>query len=160
VRFGDGLPGAVIAVTGKAGAPRVAFVGPGGQRIETPADDKPVGGKGYFLMKVPGENLTQLAIAEPRAGSWKVAPLEGTTITSVKSAEGLAKPSVKARYTRGQLRYAVKRIPGQVVRFTADGKELGRTAKARGTLRLKRKTTVVALVEQNGRLRDRITVVR
>ncbi len=124
VRFGDGLPGAVIAVTGKSGAPRVAFVGPNGRRVETPADDKPVGGKGYFLMKVPGENLTQLAIAKPRAGSWKVVPLEGTTITSVKSAEGLAKPSVKAKFKRGRLQYAVKRIPGRVVRFTADGKEL------------------------------------
>lgn len=160
VSFGKGLPGAVIAVTGSNGAPRVAFVGPNGQRIETPVDNKPIGGKGYFLMKVPGENLTQIAIAKPRAGTWKVVPLEGTTIRSVKSAEGLAKPSVKAKLRRGKLHYTIKRIPGQVVRFTAAGKDLGRAKGARGTLRVKAKGPITALVEQDGRLRDRIIVKR
>ena len=49
---------------------------------------------------------------------------------------------------------------GQVVRFTANGRALVSTKQARGSFRLQRKTRVIALVEQNGRLRDRITVVR
>lgn len=158
VRLPAGLPGAAIAVAGKDAAPRVALVGPKGERFEVPADAKPFATKRFFVMK--RDNLTQIAIANPNAGTWKVVPLDGTTITSVKSAEGLAKPSVKAKLRKGKLTYTVKRIPGQVVRFTAGGKELGRAKRTRGSIKVKAKGPIVALVEQNGALRDRITVKR
>jgi hypothetical protein len=158
VRLPGGLPGAAIAVAGESAAPRVALVGPKGERFEVPADNTPVATKRFFVMK--RDNLTQIAIATPSAGTWKVVPLDDTTITSVKSAEGLAQPSVKAKYKRGKLHYRVKPIAGQTVRFTANGRELGKAKGKHGTLRLKRKTRVIALVEQDGKLRDRITVVR
>lgn len=158
VRLPAGLPGAAIAVAGKDAAPRVALIGPKGERFEVPADARPVATKQFFVMK--RDNLTQIAIGKPSAGTWKVVSLDGTTITSVKSAEGLAQPSVKAKYKRGKLHYRVKPIAGQTVRFTANGRTLGTAKGKQGTLRLKRKTRVVALVEQNGKLRDRITVVR
>ena len=106
VTLGKDLPGAVIAVTGQGAAPRVAFVGPHGERIETPADNQPLGGKGFYLMKSPSENLTQIALAKPSAGTWRVESLDGTAITSVKSADGLADPSVKATVSHGKLSYS------------------------------------------------------
>lgn len=160
VRLPKGLPGAAIAVTGAEGAPRVALVGPKGERIEVPADDRPVATKRSFVMKAPATKLTQIAIVKPSAGIWKVVPLDGVKITSVKSAQGLAKPSVKAKLRKGKLTYTVKRIPGQVVRFTAGGKEVGRAKGTRGALKVKAKGPIVALVEQDGKLRDRITVKR
>jgi hypothetical protein len=155
VRLPKGLPGAAIAVTG---ANRVALIGPRGERFETPADLKPVATKDFFVMKTPN-GLTQIAIRKPSAGTWKVRALEGT-IASVKSAEGLAAPSVKATLRKGKLRYTVKRIPGQVVRFVQNGRTLGTAKGAKGTLRVKAKGPVTALVEQNGKLRDRITIKR
>ncbi|MBE2320620.1 hypothetical protein DVA67_031965 [Solirubrobacter sp. CPCC 204708] len=160
VRLPAGLPGAAIAIKGAEGAPRVALVGPKGERFEVPADNRPVATKRFFVMKAPATDLTQIAIAKPSAGTWKVVPLDGATLTSVKSAEGLARPSVKAKLRKGKLTYTVKRIPGQVVRFTQNGRDLGRARGAKGSLRVKAKGTVVALVEQNGRLRDRVTIKR
>ncbi len=155
VRLPGGLPGAAIAVTG---ASRVALIGPKGERFETPADLRPVATKDFFVMKTPS-GLTQIAIRKPRAGTWTVKALEGT-ITSVKSANGLPAPSVKAKVRKGQLTYTVKRIPGQVVRFTQGGRTLGTAKGAKGTLRMKGKGPITALVEQDGRLRDRVIVKR
>jgi hypothetical protein len=126
--------------------------------LETPADLKPVATKDFFVMKTPN-GLTQIAIRRPSAGTWTIKALEGT-ISSVKSAEGLAEPSVKAKLRKGKLRYTVKPIPGQVVRFTQGGRDLGRTKGSKGKLRVKGKGPILALVEQDGRLRDRIRVTR
>jgi hypothetical protein len=152
VRFERGLPGAVIAVTGTNGAPRVAFVGPHGKRIETPVDNRPVGGKGYFLMKVPGEDLTQIALAKPAAGAWKVVSLDGSAI-SVKSAEGVRAPSVSAKIKRGRLVTRVVKQAGQTVRFLNNGRPVRNGSRVKPG-------PVVALVERNGQLRDRIVVRR
>jgi hypothetical protein len=155
VRLPKGLPGAAIAVTGANG---VRLVGPKGERLETSADLKPVATKDFFVRKTPN-GLTQIAIRTPSAGTWTIKAPEGT-ISSVKSAEGLAEPSVKAKLRKGQLRYTVKHIPGQVVRFTQGGRDLGRAKGSKGTLRVKGKGSILALVEQDGRLRDRIRVTR
>ena len=48
VTLGKGLPGAVIAVTGQGAAPRVAFVGPHGERIESPVDNQPARWQGLL----------------------------------------------------------------------------------------------------------------
>lgn len=169
VRLPRGLPGAVIAVHGRGGAPKVAFVGPKGERIVTPADLKPVGARGSFLMQVPGENVTQVAIAKPSAGEWRIEALPGSVpIARVATAEGLERPSVKASVKGGKLRYRVVTRPGQVVRFVergpSAGGELGVARGARGTLRFTpaagraERREIVALVEQDGALRDRIVV--
>jgi hypothetical protein len=169
VRLPGGLPGAVIAVTGQGGVPKVAFISPSGKRIETPADLKPVGAPGHFLMQVPNENLTQVALGKPEAGTWHVVALPGSVpIAKVASAQGLAKPSVKATVRAGKLRYEIKTRPGQVVRFIERGPsaagEIGVARGAHGTLRFTpaagraERRDIVALVEQDGALRDRITV--
>ena len=54
VTLGQGLPGAVIAVTGQGAAPRVAFVGPHGERIETPVDNQPARRQGLLRDEVAG----------------------------------------------------------------------------------------------------------
>jgi hypothetical protein len=169
VRFGKGLPGAVVALTGKGAPPRVALIGPRGERIEVPEGLTPAGGKGWFVMKSPNENLTQIAIATPSAGTWRIEVLPGSApLMKVASAEGLHKPSVKAKVRGGKLRYTIKPIPGQVVRFVergpSAGGEIGVARGARGTLRFKpapgraERRQIVALVEQDGQLRDRIVV--
>ena len=169
VTLGKGLPGAAIAVTGDGASPRVAFVGPHGERIETPVDNKPLGGKGYYLMKSPSENLTQIALAKPSAGSWRVEPLDGSVaITGVRSASGLAKPSIKASVSHGKLSYRVKTMPGQVVTFSERGASAGGTIGvahgAQGTLRFTpaagraERREIIAGVEQDGALRARLVV--
>lgn len=153
VRLPAGLPGAAIAVTG---AQRVLLVGPNGERVETVAD-RPITTKDFFVMPAPG--VTQIAIRNPSAGTWRIKAIEGT-ITGVKSAQGLAAPSVKAKVRKGKLTYTVKRIPGQVVRFTQGGGTLGTAKGAKGMLRVKGKGPITALVEQDGLLRDRVIVKR
>ena len=166
VTLGKGLPGAVIAVTGQSAAPRVAFVGPHGERIESPVDNKPLGGKGFYLMKSPSEHLTQIALAKPSAGTWRVESLDGTAITSVKSADGLAEPSVKASVGHGRLSYKIKTVPGQVVTFGERGASAGATIGtahgASGTLRFSpaagraERREIVATIEQDGQLRAKL----
>ena len=168
VTLGNDLPGAAIAVTGQGAAPRVAFVGPHGERFETPADNRPLGGKGFYLMKSPAENLTQIALAKPSAGTWRVESLDGTMITSVKSADGLADPSVKAGVSHGKLTYKIKTMPGQVVTFSERGASAGATIGtargAQGTLRFSpaagraERREIVATVEQDGQLRAKLVV--
>jgi hypothetical protein len=169
VRIPAGLPGAVIAVTGRGGVPKVAFISPSGKRIETPADVTPAGAKGHFLMQVPNESLTQIALAKPEAGTWRVETLPGSVpIAKVASAQGLAKPSIKASVRGGRLRYTVTTRPGQVVRFLERGPsaagEIGVARGARGTLKFTpaagraERRDIVALVEQDGALRDRVVV--
>src|SRR3954464_4975714 len=169
VRIGPGLPGATILVTGKGAPPPGAFVGPHGERIETPADLQPLGGKGSFLVKSPAENITEIALAKPSAGTWRVEVLPGSApVTRVESAEGLPAPNVHATVRGHVLRYSVVTRPGQVVRFSEHGASaggaIGTAHGAHGTLRFTpadgkaERREIVALVEQDGALRARIVV--
>ncbi len=167
VRIGHGLPGATIVVTGRDAAPKVAFVGPHGERIETPSDLQPLGGKGYFLLQSPAEHVTEIALAKPSAGTWRVEALPGSSaITRVESADGLPKPSIHASVSHGRLHYRIKSQPGQVVRFSEKGASasgpIGTAHGALGTIRFApaagkaERRQIVALVEQDGHARAQL----
>src|SRR5262249_4621265 len=131
------------------------------ERYVAGSDLMPVGGHGFMIMKSPAENLTEIAIRTPSAGKWRVEALPGSAaITGVKSADGLAKPSVHATVHGHKLSYSVKQIPGPTVTF--DG--IGAASGSHGTLSFTpapghgERRDVVALVTQDGKLRARIVV--
>jgi PKD repeat protein len=168
-----GLPGAVVALKGKDAAPKVTLIGPNGERITTPDGLMPVEQSPFFVLKDPRAKLTQIAISKPSAGRWRVEIEPGSSeIVSLRSAEGLDEPQVKARVTgRGHRRavaYRVKPLEGQKVTFLESGPSTGGVigvAKGReGTLRFSpadgaaERRKIVALVEQDGQVRDRIEI--
>lgn len=170
-----GLPGAAIAVTGRDAPPKVTLIGPNGERVTTPDDNKAVQQRPFLLIKNPKGNLTQIAVGKPAAGRWRVVVEEGSSdIVSVKSAEGLEPAKVDARVTgRGHQRaidYEVEPREGQRVTFVERGPSTGNylgEAKGRtGSIRFApadgsaEKREIVAIVEQNGQIRDEVVVTQ
>ncbi len=168
-----GLPGAVVQAKGQDGPPQVTLVTPDGRRIETPADNKAVQRDGYLLMKDPRSKTTQIAIGKPAAGRYTVELQENSTpLVSLKSAEGLDKPDVKASVAgKGReriLSYALTPRDGQKVTFVergpSAGGEIGTAKGAKGTLRFApadgkaESREIVAIVEQDGMARDEVKV--
>ena len=168
-----GLPGAVVALKGKDAAPKVTLIGPKGERITTPDGLMPVEQSPFFVLKDPRAKLTQIAISKPSAGRWRVEIEPGSSeIVSLRSAEGLDEPQVKARVTghghRRTVAYRIDPISGQKVTFLESGPSTGGVigvAKGReGTLRFSpadgaaERRKIVALVEQDGQVRDRIEI--
>lgn len=150
--------------------PRFTLTGPGGVSVVTPEDGETVVNDRFVVVQQPGENATYVAVAKPKAGRWTFTPSAGSTVRSVNGAEALPEPEVTGRLRRGVLSYTVKPIPGQKVRFLETGKgtgvELGVTSRRRGTLRVQPNAgpsgmrKIVAVVEQGGMVRERITVAR
>jgi hypothetical protein len=161
-----GLPGVVISARGAGGAaPDVTFVGPRGERLAAPKDKNYAGGRGFLVIKNPREGVTQVAIAKPSAGAWRVEVNAGSpAVTQVQTAHGLAQPAVHARVSgrgaRRTLSYKIDAQPGQVVRFEERGRTagavIGRARGSHGTLRFApaagaaERRTIVAVVEQDG----------
>lgn len=172
-----GLPAAELRLAGAGAAPGALLTGPGGLRVEYPAGatDR-MQRSGVQIVSLPHLGRTHIRLVRPRAGRYTVDDVPGApTITSVEVARGLPQPSVRGRVRRTSggrrlLTFRVRRIAGQRLRFFEQGggvtKALGATARARGRLRFRPATgpggrrTVVALVEQNGTPRARVTVAR
>ena len=168
----SGLPLATVAFRGTSAPPKVTLEGPGGERVVTPPEpDGKVLDQRFMLFQSPEEKTTYVAIREPAAGTWRVTADPGT-IASREVAQGLPRPSVKAKVGGSgharTLTYGVKQIPGQTVRFEETGSGVGRrigTAKGkRGTIRFtpgdgpRGKRKIVALVESNGLPRENVDV--
>ena len=77
----------------------------------------------FFALRVPQSKLTNIAINQPSAGTWKVIVEDGSAIESLKVANGIPKPKIDATVVgTGQdrkLRYDVKTPPGQTVRSSS-----------------------------------------
>jgi hypothetical protein len=170
-----GLPGATIVAKGDGAPPKITLVGPHGERVSTPDGLEPVQRKPFLLLKDPRANLTQIAVGKPAAGRWKVVVEPGSApVVSLRSAQGLERPDVRARVTgsgqRRTLSYRVKAVEGQSVEFLergpSAGNRLGPARGAHGRLRfhpaagVAERREIVALVKQRGRLRDEIVVAR
>jgi hypothetical protein len=168
-----GLPGAVVALEGKDAPPKVTLVGPQGERITTPDDLKPVQQSPFFVLKDPRAKLTQIAISKPSAGRWRIEVEDGSSeIVSLRSANGLDEPKIDARVTgrghRRTLSYRIEPREGQKVTFMESGPSAGTligVAKgSEGRLRFDpadgraERRDIVAVVEQDGQMRDRIKV--
>jgi hypothetical protein len=170
-----GLPGAVIAVEGRDAPPQVTLVGPDGERVTAPRGLEPLERKPYLVLKDPRRNVTQFAVGSPARGRWKVVVEEGSSpVVSVKSANGLDRPDVRAtiggRGHRRSLAYRVDARPGQKVTFVERGPSggtiIGTTTAAAGRLRFRpgagraERRDIVAVVEQDGHVRDELAVAR
>jgi hypothetical protein len=168
-----GLPGAVIVAEGRDAPPKISVIGPNGERVTAPDGMQAVQQKPFLLIKnLPGR-ITQVAIGKPAAGRWRVVVEDGSSeIVSIRSANGLPEPKVKAQVTgRGHSRAIAYRIDtrrGQKVTFSerggSAGNIIGEAKGARGTLRFtpadgrSERREIVAIVEQDGQLRDQIRV--
>jgi hypothetical protein len=151
----------------------VTLAGPNGERITTPDGLMPVEQSPFFVLKDPRAKLTQIAISKPSAGRWTVEAAEGSSeVVALRSAKGLDEPKITARVTgrghRRELHYRITPAEGQKVTFSEDGAStggaIGVATRRAGTLRFvpadgkAERRKIVALVEQDGRLRDKITV--
>ena len=83
-----GLPGAAVAVTGTDHAPKVTLIGPKGEKLTMPDANTLVEDAKFFALRVPQSKLTNIAINQPSAGTWKVIVEDGSTIESLKVANG------------------------------------------------------------------------
>jgi hypothetical protein len=167
-----GLPQENIVVQGSGGAPQITVTGPGRETVSSTP-----GGLARSAHMVVFSNAaasrTYVLIGKPPAGDYSIATLPGSpAIAAVRHADGLPAPSVKARLGgrgyRRTLRYTIKTIAGQKVRFLERaggvGSDLGEGKGSSGTLRFAPaegpagKRQIVALVEQNAIPRREIVV--
>ena len=168
VEIASGLPGTVLVFKGSGGAPRVALRGPRGERIASAADGSPsVRGDDYLVIEDARAALTHVLIAKPSGGRWEVDTLDGSppiVEVQARQAGGLGARVVRA----GELRYRLTPRAGQKVTFVerggSAGGELGVARGASGTLRFRPadgapgRRSIVALIEQDGALRDEVEV--
>jgi hypothetical protein len=163
--------GLVLKLHGDGGAPRVTLAGPGGRSVTTPAGDgEPLANDEFVVLQDEAAETTIVAIRRPR-GEWTLTELPGSPpVTQVEQAAVLPEPSVDAA-VRGprdepELAWRLEPRDGQVVTFVEEGSEvarvLGRTAEASGRMAFDPaegpagERRIVALVEQDGLLRERV----
>ena len=164
--------GAVIAVVGANGAPRVRLTGPGGQTVDTPAQGVLKTGRAIAFSN-QANKTTYIALFRPAAGTWTAASLDNTPIVGLRRADILADPRVSGKVTgRGSkrlLRYRVKvpagddvrlfeHAPGgtqQLAQVTHGGRLRFTPSDASGSNR-----TILALVERNGIPVEQVTIAR
>jgi hypothetical protein len=118
---------------------------------------------------------TFVAVAAPRAGRWTLTAEPGSSpVASVRRGDGLPEPqvtaSVSGRGHRRTLHWRVRAMPGQVVRFSEEGRgsagAIATTSRGRGSARFAPadgpagRRDVVAVVEQAGLVRERIVAGR
>ena len=109
-------------VTGTGGAPRITVTAPDGETVSSGAGGGPAKGVHMVVYSTPQQNATTVLVGKPVPGNYTVTAQPGSpAIARVGNAHGLPAPSVTAKVTgRGharRLRYAVKPISGQTVRF-------------------------------------------
>jgi PKD repeat protein len=170
VRLARGLRGAVLVAKGRPGhAPRVRVSGPGGVTITSRADGRASrNGTRWLVVSDARAGTTNVLLARPRGGRWTVRSLDGRALRSVGAANALPAVRVKARRAGKTLRWTLRRIAGQSVRFVELGagdarRVLKTTTAARGHITYKKTKgarRIVAEVVQNGMLRTRVVVIR
>lgn len=167
-----GLPFVAVEAKGAGGAPALTLHGPNGETYSTGSERGKLGTP--FAFARASNATTYLGVKTPAGGKWTVTANPGSTITSVRVADGLPKPSVKGNVTghgdTRTLHYSVKARPGQQVRFAEQGsdayREIGAAKTARGALRFKpsfgyaRTRKIVAIVSHDGLAREKLDVAR
>ena len=141
--------------------------------MATPEGLDPVEQGRFLILQIPASKTTYIVIARPQAGRWRIEPEPGSSpIVAVKHADALPAPAVRARVTgkgrRRTLRWKLKPIPGQRVRFVEQGpstaRVLGTTTVPRGSIRFRPalgpggRRRVFAEIEQGGLPRARRAV--
>jgi hypothetical protein len=166
VRIAGGQRAVMLAVKGIGHAPQVTVRGPGGAVLQTKTDsNEAFKGSHGLVWQNTGTDTTYVLLAHPRGGRWTV---KGE-VAEVKTAGMRPAPKVSANVRHGELRYRVGTVQGQRVTFEERGRGVSRTlATATRSGRLKFRPAagpggtrrIVALVEQDGLPRKRLTVAR
>lgn len=166
VAVAGGQRGVLLAARGIGHAPQVTVRGPGGAVLQSAADSNEAAKNAYGMVwQNTGTDTTYVLLGHPRGGRWTV---KGQ-VAEVKSAGMRPAPKVSASVRRGVLRYHVASVKGQRVTFEERGNGVSRTlATATRSGRLKFRPAagpggtrrIVALVEQDGLPRKRMTVAR
>lgn len=161
--------------TGEGAAPKIEVSGPHGERVSTPEDESGVQQGGITLVQSAQDDVTDVIVRRPLAGSWTVTPESGSApLVGVQVAHGLPAPRVKARLTgcprRCLLHYSAKRIPGQRIVLYEVGagasRSLGTLKEGAGRLRFRPLVggsgtrRLVAQVLQYGEPREQLTLAR
>jgi hypothetical protein len=166
---GAGRRAAVLVAKGRPGhAPHVRVTGPGGLTITSRANGKASKSKRWLIVSDAAAGTTNVLILRPRGGTWKVRELDGRGLRSVGTANALPAVRVKARRAGKALRWTLRPIAGQSVRFVEVGagdarRMLKTTNKPRGTMTYKKAKgakRIVAEVVQNGMLRTKVVVIK
>jgi hypothetical protein len=167
-----GTDSEVLAFEGQDGAPKVTLEGPGGQRMETPADGYDET-KPFLVSQEPKDKKTYVMIGHPNAGKWTVTAAAGSTpIVRMSRAQGIPDPKIRAKVTgsgaKRRLEWSATPIQGQRITFSEQGakagEKIGTTTKARGSIAFtpgdgpKGKRTIVAEVLQGGNPRANLKV--
>ncbi len=170
----------VLAAQGAGAPPKIVVTGPGGVRIDTPADASGVQTSQALLVQDPDDDTTHVILFSPAAGAWTVAPEPGAAAPAgVQIADGLPPVQVSAKVAvahrahagrRRVLTWSLRPLAGQRVTFVEHGANvthtLASTDRAHGTLTFTpapaagRGRQIVALVTQNGLPRDQPVVAR
>lgn len=173
VRLPGGQRGVLVAVRGIGAAPEVELRGPGGAVLRSAPDtNEAVRTKVGLAFANRAERTTYVVLAQPRGGRWSVKAVGDTDIAEVKTAGLRPAPAVRGSVSgKGRdlkVSYRVGQVKGQRVTFQEIGRGVSRTVAtargARGSFKLRPadgpggRRRVVALVEQNGLPRKRITV--
>jgi hypothetical protein len=124
--------------------PRVALVGPNGERLETPSNGARFAESGGLTVyTVPESGRAYLGIQDPAPGRWTIQRLDGSPgILGVSSSEEMPKPRMRARVsgrgTKRTLSYTIENARPQDVTLVEEGPEgaatLGKAKRAKGTL--------------------------
>ncbi|MDX6212881.1 MAG: hypothetical protein QOF82_1968 [Frankiales bacterium] len=167
---------ALIQFTGQGHAPLVRLHGPGGRTIDSPAADATVTSQaGQFVsFRNEAAKETDVILADTGTGAWTYELLPGSAaLAKVSTARPLpaisVRASVRRRRAREELSWKLRPIPGQKVTFEEEGKGtaprvLKTTAAASGSVlfkpvpTLQRTRNIIAIVEQDGHPRKRLTV--
>jgi hypothetical protein len=172
-----GLPSVEVKLDGEGGAPGLALSGPHGiAKSFSPAQESSLFAGRIQIVAVPQAQQTFLRILRPPAGAYTVTDLAGATpIKAASVARGLPKPAVKGSVRRAkggkqELRYRIRRIPGQTVRFVEEGHgvrvPIGLVKRTKGLLRFRPavgphgRRTIVAYVLERGVPRALIRIAR
>ncbi len=172
VKLPAGLPSAAIRVTGTSAPPELTIKAPGGETLST--GDQVAASAKFLIIEDPASRTTNISIASPAAGAYEITAAAGSTILKTESAQGLPDPGVKGVVTGSgkvrTLKWTANRVSGQKLTFIDKGpttqRQIGTSTATKGVLRftpVEDRTgvhQVIALVEQNGRARERVVVAK
>lgn len=162
-------PAGLVAVSAATGPPTFTLKGPHGRAIHAGGEQRT---KDFVVVPHPADGTTYLFVRRPEAGTWTVTPDAGVLTTSVRVADGMAAPQVKAvvagHGTARTLRYKIAQEPGQSVEFDLKGKgnaqPIGRAHGRSGSIHFKLSTIaagkqqVIAHVTRGGVPRSDLVV--
>jgi hypothetical protein len=115
----------MLQVQGKSAPPSAELIAPNGTRYASPKAAAKIVPNHELFVKDRLNNTTEVMIAHPAGGTWKIRPLRGSSITAVREASIDDPPIVEAgvggRGEKRILAYSYQRQPLHTTRFVEEG---------------------------------------